>query len=250
MVARAWIREMILMRDSVHMTPEEQQLEAQAREWVKSHAREIIAQFCGSCVKVNTPISLFMAGSPGAGKTEVSRSLMNKFETVPVRVDADEIRAMCPGYTGGNAHVFQKAASKGVNILYDHALASELHVIMDGTFAYGNALENIKRSLDKKRKVELWFIYQDPLKAWEFTKARESLESRHVSKDQFIQAFLCSKTNTIEAKRSYPDSLILNLLVKNIDNSEGELQLNVQSDELDRYIARSYTAEELATILN
>ena len=50
-----------------------------------------------------------------------------------------------------------------------------IHVIIDGTFAYGNALENIERSLKYKRIVELWFVYQDPLKAWEFTKIREAV---------------------------------------------------------------------------
>ena len=198
---------------------------------------------------METPVSLFMAGSPGAGKTEVSKSLMKRFETRPVRIDADEIRTLCPGYTGANAHIFQKAATKSVNILYDYALHNGLHLILDGTFAYGNALENIKRSLERKRKVELWYVYQDPMKAWEFTKAREALESRHVFKEQFIQAFVRSKENTVEAKRTFGNSLILNLLIKNMDNTDADLRLNIQSDELDRYIGRTYTSDELSRVL-
>ena len=168
---------------------------------------------------------------------------------MPVRIDADEIRTICPGYAGTNAHLFQKAATKGVQILQDHALHHGLHLILDGTFAYGNALENIQRSLDRKRKVELWYVYQDPTKAWEFTKARESQESRHVSREQFIQAFFKSKENAMLAKKTYGDSLTLNLLVKNIDNSDGQLQLNIQDNELDRYIGQTYTVDNLSQVL-
>ncbi|RJQ34120.1 hypothetical protein C4568_03205 [Candidatus Parcubacteria bacterium] len=168
------------------MSDEDLQIEATALAFVKSHEKDIIEKFCGSCQQVITPVSLFMAGSPGAGKTEVSTSLVRRFETVPVRIDADEIRSMCPGYTGANAHVFQKAATKGVHILYDHALRTNIHVILDGTFAYADSLRNIERSIDHKRKVELWFIYQDPVMAWKFTQAREALESRRISKDTFI----------------------------------------------------------------
>ena len=106
-----------------------------------------------------------------------------------LRIDADEIRVICPGYTGTNAHLFQKAANKGVNLLYDHALHNNINCIMDSTFAYGGASKNIERSLKYSRRVEIWFVYQDPVRAWEFTKAREAREARRVSKDVFIKTF-------------------------------------------------------------
>ena len=231
------------------MTEEEQEVSDEAFRYVKSHSDEIIQKFAGQSVSVSTPVSLFMAGSPGAGKTEVSKGLMRQFETVPVRIDADEIRALCPGYTGANAHLFQKAATKGVHILYDHALHKKLHAILDGTFAYGDSIKNIQRSLDERRKAELWFVYQDPIKAWEFTKAREAMEARRILKDVFIKTFLLAKENTKLAKTHFAASLTLNLLVKNTDNTDGRLQLNIQADQLDPYIGRAYTAEELDRIL-
>ncbi len=227
----------------------EEQIEEKALLFVKEHSREVIKRFCGSCRPVSTPVSLFMAGSPGAGKTEVSRGLVKRFETVPVRIDADEVRASCPGYLGANAHLFQKAATKGVHILYDYALKHNLHLILDGTFSYGDALKNIQRSLSRERKVELWFVYQDPTKAWEFTRAREAEESRHVTKEAFIRGFLMSQANTIEAKKTFGNSLVLNLLVKNIDNSDGQLQLNIKAQELDRYIGAVYTENDLEKLL-
>ena len=57
------------------------------------------------------PISVFMAGSPGAGKTEFSKSLISIIEEARhcnvVRIDADEVRGHLPGYVGGNAYLFQ-----------------------------------------------------------------------------------------------------------------------------------------------
>ncbi|MBI3255577.1 MAG: zeta toxin family protein [Candidatus Andersenbacteria bacterium] len=115
---------------------------------------------------------MFMAGSPGAGKTEVSKRLLSRFEQKPLRIDADEIRTLMPGYVGANACLFQKAATKGVHILYDLALEKSYNAILDGTFAYYDVLQNIQRSLDRGRKVEIFFVYQSPYHAWGFTKKR------------------------------------------------------------------------------
>src|SRR3989344_4624415 len=200
----------------------DERIEQGAFLFVKTHAKELIAKFAPPeiCHPVDNPVSLFMAGSPGAGKTEVSKSLVRKFKDMPVRIDADDIRPLCPGYTGANAHLFQKAANKGVNLLYDHALHHNLNCILDGTFAYAGAAENIDRSLRRKRRVELWFVYQDPIKAWEFTKAREAREARHVSKDIFIKSFFDSRHNAYTVKEHFRDQIKLNLLTKDYEKSE------------------------------
>lgn len=109
------------------LTAEESELEEKAFLFVRNHKVELIKKFADPDVyqSVPIPVSLFMAGSPGAGKTEVSRGLVRKFKDAPVRIDADEIRTLCPEYTGANAHVFQKAANKGVNTLFDYVLHKE-----------------------------------------------------------------------------------------------------------------------------
>lgn len=233
------------------MSDEDLQFEAIALEYVKSHKKELIERFCppAICHAVTNPISLFMAGSPGAGKTEVSKGLIKKFNDIPVRIDADEIRGFCPGYRGTNAHLFQKAANKGVNILYDYALHNDINCIMDGTFAYGGAAENIERSLDRQRKVEIWFVYQDPVRAWEFTKAREAQESRRVLKETFIKAFFESRDNARAVKDRFGQSVELNILIKDYEKNDEDLHLNVQAGELDRLADGRYSLEELGSIL-
>lgn len=232
------------------MTPEEYTIEEKAFAFIKANAALLRTRFADPAKykSVERPVSLFMAGSPGAGKTEVSKSLVKKFQSAPIRIDADEIRILCPGYTGSNSHLFQKAANKGVNILFDYALGHGISCILDGTFAYGGAVENIRRSIDKSRVVELWFIYQDPLKAWEFTKAREAKEARHVSKEVFIESFFEAKRNVRKVKTQFY-TVELNLLIKDYGTSREDFWLNINPDELDRYIHDGYTEDTLQRLL-
>src|SRR3989338_4035351 len=178
-----------------------------------------------------------------------SKLLIQQFRDMPIRIDADDIRPMCDGYVGANAHVFQKAANKGVNILYDYALENGINCIMDGTFAYGNASENIHRSMKRKRLVQIWFVYQDPIKAWELTKVREQKELRRVSKDVFIRAFTKARENVVAVKTEFGVSVGLNLLVKDYTDDTEELHLNITGDELDRRTRGVYPIEELDKIL-
>ena len=58
------------------------------------------------------PVSVFMAGSPGAGKTEASKALLATVEeegAKTVRIDPDELRSRFEGYTGGNSWLFHPA---------------------------------------------------------------------------------------------------------------------------------------------
>lgn len=167
----------------------------EANEFIKKNKNKLFEKFASE--KTYKPrtrsISLFMAGSPGAGKTEYSKALVEtarKSASPIVRIDADEIREIIPQYNGHNSDVVQRAASTGVHKLYDYCLKQKLDAMIDGTFAkFEIAHRNIKRSLDRDRLVGIYYIYQDPLIAWEFTKKREKLEGRRVPRKVFIDAF-------------------------------------------------------------
>jgi len=55
--------------------------------WVKSHSRELIEKFVNAqgCFPDPWPTTLFMAGSPGAGKTEISKRLLARFKLQAIR---------------------------------------------------------------------------------------------------------------------------------------------------------------------
>ncbi len=229
----------------------DEDLQNQALLWVKSREgkEKLIELFASpnSFLSESTPVTLFMAGSPGAGKTEVSKGFIKRFKQKPVRIDADEIRALCPGYNGSNSSLFQKCADKGINILYDFCLEKNFNIILDGTFAYGNAIQNIERSLSRNRIVDIWFIFQDPLQAWKITKARETEEGRMVPLDVFVKAYFKSQDNVNKAKETFKDKISLNFILKDFGSGFEKLKVNI--DRVDSHIPKSYTEETLRSAL-
>jgi UDP-N-acetylglucosamine kinase len=231
------------------MNDAEIKIEAGAFEWIKYHKTDLIKAFANTTLYPADPLptTIFMAGSPGAGKTEIARRISEVFKQKPVIIDADEIRKIIPGYSGKNAYLFQKAANKGVNYLYDFARNKNLNVILDGTFAYAGALENIEHSLKHNRNVEIYFIYQDPVLSWNFTKERELKEKRNVPRDIFIKSYIKSIENVAKAKSTFGPKIKLNIIVKDFEKGLNSLELN--KDSLEKYIPKVYTKEELERLL-
>ena len=228
---------------------DEEKIIRDAELFIKQHEKDLIRQFADPELyhADAKPVSLFMAGSPGAGKTEVSKRLIEKFSTKPVRIDADDIRILFRNYDGSNAHLFQSACTIGVNKLYDHVVRRGLNVILDGTFAYAGALKNVERSINHNRKVEIYYLYQDPLVAWSFTQKREALEHRRVSAEVFIKSFVCSRDNVNKAKQQFIERVELNLIVKNFNTGLDILELNINN--VDPYLDRIYTETALREII-
>ncbi len=125
------------------------EIKQKAEEFARAHRKEI-ARGLTDPIKYtpdNVPVSVFMAGSPGAGKTEVSKRLIEdlekRFNHSILRIDSDELRERIPGYTGANSHLFQTAVSLIVERIHDHALSNRQTFIFDGTFSkYGKGVEN------------------------------------------------------------------------------------------------------------
>jgi len=127
--------------------------------------KKIWKKFAGDqYYKDNEPFTYFMAGAPGSGKTEIVRNYLADIFNNCIVADADEIRNLLPQYNGKNSHKVQRAASKGVDILYDGALKHGYNIIVDGTFAlkYEKCEENIRRSLNKNRGVVIFYLYTNP----------------------------------------------------------------------------------------
>lgn len=228
---------------------DEQKIIAEAEVFIKSQKKELIKKFADPLIYKpdSNPITFFMAGSPGAGKTEVSKRLIERFASKPIRIDADEIRIIFPNYNGSNSHLFQSACTMGVNKLYDYVIDNNLNVILDGTFVYNAVFDNVKRSIDHGRKVEIFYLYQDPKIAWDFTRKREELEGRRVSKDVFVKSFVLSRENVNEAKVRFKEKIELNLIVKNFNTGLEYFKLNI--DNVDPFLDRIYTESELRELI-
>lgn len=143
-----------------------QKISQDAIDYIKKNYKELIKIFVGENVvkKEGVSISIFMAGSPGAGKTEVSKRLIKEigekesFKEI-IRIDPDEIRNYLPEYNGKNADLFQGACSIGVEKMHDFALKKNLNFVLDGTFSnFDKACSNIKRSISKNKKIMVVYV--------------------------------------------------------------------------------------------
>lgn len=71
------------------LTPEDQAIEKAARDFVTKNRRRIARKLADLAIypAEKNPVAVFMAGSPGAGKTEASQALIEKLGGPVLRID-------------------------------------------------------------------------------------------------------------------------------------------------------------------
>ncbi|WP_341472813.1 zeta toxin family protein [Periweissella cryptocerci] len=191
--------------------------------------------------------AVFMAGTPGAGKTEVATALSELYVNI-IRIDADEFRAEFPGYTGDNSDEFQRGASWLVEFSYTKVIERKLSFILDGTFAFSRALTNVERAIHHNFQPTIYFVYQDPIIAWQFTKERERTEGRYIPKDVFIEAYFKSRENIALVKAKLGDSVDLHIVIKDYQNRISEIISD--ANDVETVLQKKYTKEELEELLD
>lgn len=272
----------------MEFTDEEKVIQQQAVDFIEAHKEGLIDKF----VIAKNPlrlgfITIFMAGSPGAGKTEFSQRYMDlilgggaestietlvgkgvnieSVDSLVIRIDVDEIRGFLPQYRKtdpecgikGNAHVIQTAASKGLDTLREYCFENEVSFLHDGTFAnYATMKELVKKSLKRDREVHIYYLYLDPLTAWEFTKAREYLEGRNIEKEKFIEQFFKSRENVDRIKQEFGDKVKIHCVLKNRSNEVEDIvfdQPNIDQFlevQYNKGIIKKYAHDELARLID
>lgn len=204
------------------------------------------------------PVSIFMAGSPGAGKTEISKEYVAVLDELReegfdglgniLRIDPDDLREELPGYTGGNSWLFQRAVSLLVERIHDLMLKQRQSFILDGTLASLDvARKNIERSLRKDRDVQIFFVYQHPSLAWQFVCSREEVEGRNIPLDGFIRQFLDVQDVLRWIKQEYGDQVMLDMIIKDNDGTNQYWESDI--DSIDDYLPERYTREQLESLL-
>lgn len=234
------------------LNEDELALQAKALQWLRENMKQLKRDYCDAETfpSENTPVTIFMAGTPGAGKTEFSKSLIDSFPKPIIRIDADEIRERMRsiGYNGENAHCFQRAASNAVNNLYGHALSKSQSALLDGTFAYGNWRENIERSLQQNRIVEIYYLYQDPIIAWGYVEKRRKSQGRAVPKKVFIDDYYSSMANVQKAKEVFEDKVTLYFAKNNYQKDLEYIKIDVRS--IDKLLPEVYNITDLERAIN
>ncbi|BDR56705.1 hypothetical protein KIMC2_12670 [Xylocopilactobacillus apis] len=104
--------------------------------------------------------------------------------------------------------------------------------VLDATFATPKAEQNLVRAFNKNYNVYIYYVYQDPLIAWDFTKKREAVEGRTVPKERFINAFFEARNNLQRLKSKFQNDLTVNILVKNFQNKIVDSIMDIDNIEL------------------
>lgn len=199
------------------------------------------------------PVSVFMAGSPGAGKTEASKALLDELENTEkgrkiLRIDPDELRTEFEDYSGSNSSLFQPAVSILVEKIHDFSLQQGQSFILDGTLSsYEVAEKNIVRSLKKNRQVQILYVYLNPEQAWRFVQAREKTEGRNIPPERFIDQYFAARENVNRLKNTLGKEISVDLLLKNIDGSRKLYKSGI--DQIDHHIPENYTRTDIEKLI-
>jgi predicted ABC-type ATPase len=211
-----------------------------AISYVKNNAKKLVAQFAGTQDSQERPVSIFMAGSPGAGKTEFSVRLLQKitnYQQYIVRIDPDEIRLALPQYKVGKAEIMQPAV-----------LGKNKSFLLDGTCAQlTKTRSNIKRSIDKGRVVKVQYVFQPPEVAWSFTRDREVAEGRNIRREDFISQFIAARDNVGILKAEFGRAIEIDLIERNITTNSYDILFNI--DKIDKYLKKKYSEDDLQSLL-
>ncbi|SQF98611.1 zeta toxin [Paucimonas lemoignei] len=233
------------------MTADELAIEIRAIEFAKKHRTEIARAIAckAKYPEEEVPISVFMAGSPGAGKTEVSKAfiaLLQSYGSNALRIDPDDLRDHFPDYTGSNSALFQKAVSKIVERLVDLVLDQRQSFLLDGTLAnLSVARRNIERSIKRGRQTQIVYVYQKPELAWRFVVAREVTEGRNIPCDEFVRQFFAAKSTVCSLKAEFGTLLQVDVIVKNNDGDTADIGIDLAVDEIDAMTLHNYDPEVL-----
>jgi UDP-N-acetylglucosamine kinase len=233
------------------LSEQEERIEREAMEYARAHKKAIARRLTDPAkfLPERNPVSVFMAGSPGAGKTEASVELLKETDgNVVIRIDPDELRSEFPRYTGNNAWLFQRAVSILVDRIHDVVLDQSQSFLLDGTLShYDVAKKNIERSLRKKRSVQILYVYQEPRLAWDFVQAREAQEGRRIRPETFIDQYFAARDVVNRLKLEFGKKISVDLLLKNNDNSRRLYQAGI--DRIDHHIPEKYSRADVEQMI-
>ncbi len=99
--------------------------------------------------------AIFIIGKSGLAKTGISLNI-SKNEKIDI-IDPDDIKKICPLYSGQNSHLFQKASLETISILMNNIFKEKL------SFIFNDNLQNQKKYLNEAVKfgyrIEIIFLH-------------------------------------------------------------------------------------------
>lgn len=234
------------------MSSQDELITQKAIKEAKKLKKKLAKEMVDHLPQEESAVSVFMAGSPGAGKTETARNMIKTFKSESgvdlVHIENDELRKEFEDYDGVNSPLFQRPATLLVEAIHDRALTRDVSFILDSTLSsLEKAKDNIQRSLKRNRYILIIFVYQEPEQAWCLVKAREIVEGRRVPEEVFVNQFMESQIVVSELKKLFEDQIDIIFIEKNIDGKNERPHFNVT--DIDALLRKKYNREYLETIV-
>ena len=169
--------------------------EEEAKDWVKNKANQdkVVRQFFKDNKPTEGKIAFFMAGIPGAGKTEFTDNAINEGSPELISIEHDQLVEYIEGYKPEEYYNYRKAGSGLVTRIFEECLHHGYAFVFDGTLSHENGIRNINKCFKQGYAVVVVYIVQTPDVAWELTQARELVKKRAIEKKGFIET--CNKIN-------------------------------------------------------
>jgi predicted ABC-type ATPase len=230
-----------------------------SKEKQKQYVAQLIIQDSGAqpVTEPTPPIAIIMAGLPGAGKTEfldtIADTVLTRFKFEPfVRIDLDQIITVYPGYTPERYAKFRSQANYALARCIDTAKTGRYNMMIDGTFAgkSESSINNIKRLLDCGYVVALYYMHDNALTAWEYTKSRELETKRGIEKEGFLNACKNISTNLDTAIQKFSDnkSFMMSVVVQK-KLRDKDYQIVSDQKDIDNIIKEGYNIDKLVELL-
>ncbi|MCY1377423.1 hypothetical protein D9M69_649960 [compost metagenome] len=95
--------------------------------------------------------------------------------------------------------------------------------------------------------MQILYVYQDPLLAWEFVRAREATEGRRIRPEHFVEQYFAARDVVNRLKLEFGKRINVDLLLKSNDNSSRLYKAGV--DKIDYHIPERHNMDSLAALL-
>jgi hypothetical protein len=192
-----------------------------AKKWAKDKRNqvEVLEKFFRDFPPIPHKTAFFMAGIPGAGKTEfVDQAIRDSMPRL-VPLEHDKLVEYIDGYRPENYYNYRKAGSVLVTKVFDTCIRSGYGFIFDGTLSHENGIRNVRKALKAGYEVYIVYILQDPDVAWELTQARELVKKRSIERSGFLNTCAKINENLLSIFRSFRNRPTFNFWVINKSGS-------------------------------
>lgn len=179
----------------------------EAKRWVKDKANQdkVVKSFFNTNKPEKANYAIFMAGIPGAGKTEFAD---NTIRLTPglISIEHDQLVEYIDGYKPEDYYVYRTAGSALVTRLFDECLRNGYPFVFDGTLSHPRGVDNINKTLKHSYDVLVIYIVQEAREAWKLTQARELVKKRAIEKTGFIETCNKINANLLKIFETYKDN--------------------------------------------